>query len=362
MSRPETALTSQIWRVRAKVVLSCFSEFGGVGDKFRDKVSPSYDARCRNISVCRMRLASTHSWRSFRTSAEYQPTRLLTKARSAFRTFSATSSGPGESGRSRQVDHSRLFHRLAVAPALRRKQSALAPVFLRGLTPPVGIRVPSCSSSTASSAFRPRDLCPDRAPDLSLKDSSREALVLRRPNVLLSEPDSDDVVSIAPSAKLRGSTTPTQYDSGCCSCAALLTQAFPGGAMASRTGCERPSPRNSTSTAKQWRDGWLSAVTDFQTFEVLSSSCREWTIRTASRSVVCAIFEKLNSTGVGPVGLRPAHRAFTGTASGCTICGQRPSSRIRFCAPGRKARPTRNVRRSVPNAGAASSLIRSRAS
>jgi hypothetical protein len=139
------------------------------------------------------------------------------------------------------------------------------------------------------------------APDLSLKDSSQRRWFFVNLDVLLSEPDSDDVVFDRAKRELRGLDTPeVQYEQRMLPCTVLLTQQ---GFYRWRDGFEdwmrQTEPDMLDVYRSDWRDGWTSAVTAFQTFEVpLVELPRVDDSDGESIGRVCAIFEKLNSTGV----------------------------------------------------------------
>ena len=66
-----------------------------------------------------------------------------------------------------------------------------------------------------------------------------------------------------------------------------------------RTGSARTHPDQVDRYRSDWRDGWTSAVTAFQTFEApLVELPRVDDSDSEAIGRVCAIFEKLNSTGV----------------------------------------------------------------
>jgi hypothetical protein len=175
-----------------------------------------------------------------------------------------------------------------------------APVFLRGAKP-------------AYRDARPEVLVLDgqqrlssliyalTAPDLSLKDSSQRRWFFVNLDVLLTEPDSDEVVFDRARRELRGLDTPDiQYEQRMLPCTVLLSQqAF----YRWRDGYEdwlRINHANQVDRYRsEWRDGWTSGVTAFQTFEVpLVELPRVDDSDSEAIGRVCAIFEKLNSTGV----------------------------------------------------------------
>jgi len=139
------------------------------------------------------------------------------------------------------------------------------------------------------------------APDLSLKDSSQRRWLFLNLDVLLEEPDSDDIVFDRAKRELRGlDTREVQYEQRILPCTELLRpQLF----YAWRDGFEDWLRANDGSQLdryrSEWRDRWTEAVTNFQTFEVpLVELPRVEDSDSEAIGRVCAIFEKLNSTGV----------------------------------------------------------------
>jgi len=139
------------------------------------------------------------------------------------------------------------------------------------------------------------------APDLSLKDSTQRRWFFLNLDVLLAEPDSDDIVFDRARRELRGlDSAETQYAQRMLPCTALLT---PSGFYAWRDGFEdwlrSTDPDRLSRYRSEWRDGWTAAVAAFQNFQaplVELPSVNESDSEAIGR--VCAIFEKLNSTGV----------------------------------------------------------------
>ena len=175
-----------------------------------------------------------------------------------------------------------------------------APVFLRGAKP-------------AYREARPELLVLDgqqrlssliyalTAPDLSLKDSSQRRWFFVNLDVLLSEPDSDDVVFDRAKRELRGlDTTIAQYEQRMLPCTVLLSQqAFYRWRDGYEDWLRTNHPDQVERYRSDWRDGWTSAATAFQTFEApLVELPRIDDSDSEAIGRVCAIFEKLNSTGV----------------------------------------------------------------
>ena len=181
------------------------------------------------------------------------------------------------------------------------------------------------------------------APDLSLKDSSQRRWFFLNLDLLLSEPDSDEIIFDRAKRELRGLDTPdAQYKQRILPCTALLTQqSF----YAWRDGFEdwlrSNAPDQLGQYRSEWRDGWTSAATAFQTFEApLVELPRVDESDSESIGRVCAIFEKLNSTGVD----LSVYDLLTARLyrSGIRLhdLWAEPARLIRGCGRGRRARPT----------------------
>ena len=139
------------------------------------------------------------------------------------------------------------------------------------------------------------------APDLSLKDSTHRRWFFVNLDILLSEPDSDDVVFDRAKRELRGLDKPeNQFAQRMLPCTVLLAQ---HGFLHWRDDYEEwlreNEPDGFDEYRSEWRTPWTQAVTDFQTFEVpLVELPRVEEDDSEAIGRVCAIFEKLNSTGV----------------------------------------------------------------
>jgi len=139
------------------------------------------------------------------------------------------------------------------------------------------------------------------APDLSLRDSSQRRWFFLNLDALLAEPDSDEIVFDRARRELRGLDSPeVQYAQRMLPCTALLTQR---GFYTWRDGFEDwlrgTDPDLLSRYRSEWRDGWTAAISGFQNFQaplVELPSVDESDSEAIGR--VCAIFEKLNSTGV----------------------------------------------------------------
>lgn len=181
-----------------------------------------------------------------------------------------------------------------------RDDPPFAPVFLRGAKP--SSREPQPELLVLDGQQRLSALIYAlTAPDLSLKDSSQRRWFFLDLNLLLSEPDSDDIVFDRSRRELRGlDTTEGQYRQRILPCTALLTQE---GFFAWRDGFEdwlrQNAPDEEADYRSEWRNGWTSSATAFQGFEVpIVELPRVDESDSDSIGRVCAIFEKLNSTGV----------------------------------------------------------------
>lgn len=139
------------------------------------------------------------------------------------------------------------------------------------------------------------------APDLSLKDSSQRRWFFLNFDLLLADPDSDEIVFDRAKRELRGlDTLEAQYAQHVLPCTQLLRPQF---FYAWRDGFEdwlrAHDPDELEIYRNQWRDAWTEAVAGFQNFEVpLVELPRVDDSDTEAIGRVCAIFEKLNSTGV----------------------------------------------------------------
>jgi hypothetical protein len=175
-----------------------------------------------------------------------------------------------------------------------------APIFLRGAKP--AYRDPRPELLVLDGQQRLSSLIYAlTAPDLSLKDSSQRRWYFLDLDVLLSEPDSDEIVFDRARRELRGlDSREIQYEHRVLPCTELLTQqAF----YTWRDGFDDWARSNSPGLHEQyrssWRDGWTRVATQFQTFEApLVELPRVDDSDSEAIGRVCAIFEKLNSTGV----------------------------------------------------------------
>lgn len=175
-----------------------------------------------------------------------------------------------------------------------------APIFLRGSSP--GHREPRPELLVLDGQQRLSSLIYAlTAPDLSLKDSSQRRWFFVNLDMLLDEPDNDEVVFDRARRELRGlDGRELQYEQRILPCTELFTQdAF----YQWRDGFDDWARERSADLHEQyrsaWRNAWTNAVTAFQTFETpLVELPRVSDSDSEAIGRVCAIFEKLNSTGV----------------------------------------------------------------
>jgi hypothetical protein len=175
-----------------------------------------------------------------------------------------------------------------------------APIFLRGAEPPY--REPRPEWLVLDGQQRLSSLVYAlTAPDLSLKDSSQRRWFFLNLDALLSDPDSDEIVLDRAKRELRGlDSRERQFEQRMLPCTALLTQQR---FFAWRDGFEDwlqlHAPAKTEQYRAEWRNAWTSAATAFQTFEApLVELPRFDESDGEAIGRVCAIFEKLNSTGV----------------------------------------------------------------
>lgn len=139
------------------------------------------------------------------------------------------------------------------------------------------------------------------APDLSLKDSAQRRWFFVDLDVLLNESDSDAVVFDRAKRELRDLLKPaTQFDQRILPCTQLLSQeAFYKWRDSYEDWARVEAPDAYKEYRATRRDGWTRAATEFQTFEApLVELPRVDDSDSEAIGRVCAIFEKLNSTGV----------------------------------------------------------------
>jgi hypothetical protein len=138
-------------------------------------------------------------------------------------------------------------------------------------------------------------------PDLSLKDSVQRRWFFVDLDLLLREPDNDDIVFDRSQRELRGlNTEKVQFERRILPCTALLSEGrFYGWRDSFEDWLRSEHSDQLERYRSEWRDGWTRAVNTFQNFEApLVELPRVDDSDSDSIGRVCAIFEKLNSTGV----------------------------------------------------------------
>lgn len=139
------------------------------------------------------------------------------------------------------------------------------------------------------------------APDYPLKDTSQRRWFFLDLNLLRSEPDNDEIIFDCAKRELDGlDQVEVQYKRRILPCTKLLRS---GDFMNWRDGLDDwlrdHDVEGHQNFRKELRDAWTKAVNDFQTFEVpLVELPRVDDGDPEAIGRVCAIFEKLNSTGV----------------------------------------------------------------
>jgi hypothetical protein len=139
------------------------------------------------------------------------------------------------------------------------------------------------------------------APDYALKDSSQQRWFFLDLSLLSTDPDSDAIVFDRSARELDGlDRTETQYQRKVLPCTALLRSSE---FLKWRDGLDdwlrEHDPDGHQRFRQEWRDTWTRIVTDVQTFEVpVVELPRVDEGDSEAIGRVCAIFEKLNSTGV----------------------------------------------------------------
>jgi len=139
------------------------------------------------------------------------------------------------------------------------------------------------------------------APDLSLKDSSKRRWFFLDLDILLDDPDNDGIIFDRAKRELRGlDQQEIQFADRKLPCTALLSQqAFYAWRDRFDDWARKTSPELHEQYRSAWRNRWTGAITAFQTFEVpLVELPQVDDSDPESIGRVCAIFEKLNSTGV----------------------------------------------------------------
>ena len=175
-----------------------------------------------------------------------------------------------------------------------------APIFLRGAKPLLAEPQPELLVLDGQQRLTAL-LYALTAPNLNLKDSSQRRWFFVDLKLLMSKPSDDEIVFDRSSKDLNGLENPeTQYAQRLLPCTRLLTS---DGFLQWRDGLDdwlaAHQPDEHTQFRSEWRGKWTQAITDFQNFEVpVVELPRVDDNDDRSIGRVCAIFEKLNSTGV----------------------------------------------------------------
>lgn len=139
------------------------------------------------------------------------------------------------------------------------------------------------------------------APDLSLKDSSQRRWFFIDLNLLLSDPTNDEIVFDRSPKDLNGlEKTEAQYAQRILPCTQLFSpRGFINWIFGIDDWLRVNQPADQDIFRTTWRDKWTQAITAFQDFEVPVIELPQ-VDESDDHSIgrVCAIFEKLNSTGV----------------------------------------------------------------
>ena len=218
-----------------------------------------------------------------------------------------------------------------------------APVFLRGSKPAYAMPRPELLVLDGQQRLSSL-IYALTAPDLSLKDSSQRRWFFVNLDVLLDEPDSDEVVFDRAKRELRGLDNPeTQYEQRMLPCTVLLTQQallpvarrLRGLASRRRSGQARPVPLRVARRLDE-RGHRVPDVRGAAGRAAPRGRLRHRGDRPGLRDLREAEFDRRR-----PVGLRPAHRAAVPIRdpSARPVGGGRQGA-LRACARGRRARRT----------------------
>jgi len=170
------------------------------------------------------------------------------------------------------------------------------------------------------------------APDYPLKDSSQRRWFFIDLKLLFTDPDSDGIVFDRTKRELEGlDQTDAQYREAVLPCTMLLRTAD---FMQRRDGLDdwlrMHEPENHQRYRAEWRNVWTRVITDFQTFEVPLVELprvEEDDIEAIGR--VCAIFEKLNSSGLNYRSTTCSRPVSTAPGSSFTTSGMRLAASTR---------------------------------
>jgi hypothetical protein len=175
-----------------------------------------------------------------------------------------------------------------------------APIFLRGSSPTVKDPCPELLILDGQQRLSSL-IYALTAPDLSLKDSSKRRWYFLDLDLLIGDNDDDDIIFDRAKRELRGlDLQEIQFVERKLPCTALISQqAFYSWRDGFDDWARSTDPELHEQYRSVWRDRWTEAITAFQTFEVpLVELPRVDDSDPESIGRVCAIFEKLNSTGV----------------------------------------------------------------
>lgn len=139
------------------------------------------------------------------------------------------------------------------------------------------------------------------APDLALKDSSQRRWFFLDLNLLISDPDNDEIVFDRTKRELDSlDKQEIQYERNIFPCTRLMrSDDFYRWRDGLDDWLRDRNPVRHQQFRNEWRDQWTTLVSNFQTFEVpLVELPRVDDTNTDAIGRICAIFEKLNSTGI----------------------------------------------------------------
>jgi hypothetical protein len=175
-----------------------------------------------------------------------------------------------------------------------------APAFLRGAKPP--LREPRPELLVLDGQQRLSALLYAlTAPDLGLRDSTQRRWFFLDLQLLRQDPDDGGIVFDRSEKELDGLDRPNvQFQRQILPCTQLLKS---GDFMKWRDGLDdwllSNEPEKQRLFRADWRESWNTAINDFQNFDVsLVELPRIEDSDSEAIGRVCAIFEKLNSTGV----------------------------------------------------------------
>src|SRR5579859_3036782 len=175
-----------------------------------------------------------------------------------------------------------------------------APTYLHGAKPPYQIPRPELLILDGQQRLTSL-LYALTAPDLKLKDTNQRRWFYVDLDRLLKDIDDDEIVIAHTPKDLNGLDQPeNQYRQRMLPCTRLLSS---GAFLSWRDGLDdwlrEQDPPKHLMFRKEWRDAWTGAVNHFLEFQVPLVELPSVSDDNAQEiGRVCAIFEKLNSTGV----------------------------------------------------------------